>query len=172
MREPTPLLAWPLQAVDLAGKIGKTAFNAGYASAVRAARAAAGNNGAADLVKACVEIGKLRCHAAIVRLHVAADHFDRLRHRNELVFQGMNGRAAVHRTDLRLDLVKPVSQSHQLVVTVGIKRIHPVFDAGPARFHAVHAVFAGKTIDHYTQLVELDLPAHRPATAKPGGQAG
>ena len=93
----------------------------------------------------------------IVRLHVAADHFDRLRHRNQLILQGVNGRAAIHRADLRLDFVEPVGERHQFVVAVGIKRIHPIFDAGPACFHAVHAVLAGKTVDHDAQFVKLDL---------------
>ena len=86
-----------------------------------------------------------------------ADHFDRLGDRNQLVFQSVNSRSAVHRADLRLDFVEPVGQCHQFVVAVGIESIHPVFDAGPARFHAVHAVLAGKAIDHDAQFVEFDL---------------
>ncbi|MCY1220975.1 hypothetical protein D9M72_330130 [compost metagenome] len=144
------------QAVDLTGQVAKPAFQpVDEATVETRRRATVGSDRAADFIEPTVEIRKLRNETAVIGLDLAAQHFDGLGDGDQFVLKRVDGRAALQRADLRLDLVQAIGQRHQLVVAVLIKRDQPILDAGPAVFHAAHAVFTRKAVDHRTQFVEV-----------------
>ncbi len=90
----------------------------------------------------------MRGQAPLVRLDLASEHLDRLGDRDQLALEDLDSGAPVQGIDLRLDLVEPVGERDQLIVAVLVEGVQPVLDAGPAVFHAAHAVFASEAFEH------------------------